>query len=93
MGYYINPRGETKEAWLARYGYPIPGPNFNIASSDAFVCLVDNGAFTAAAIGFSAREVEAFNLPTDQRPKQWFSVNKKKLITVCPDVAQEFASE
>ena len=85
MGYYVNPEHGTKESWLAENGRMIPG----IATPTPghhLVCLVDNGYFTAAAIGYDEREAEAFNSPTDDRPKVWFEVPDDKLLEVCPDV-------
>jgi len=45
------------------------------------VCLVDNGAFTAAAVCYDERELEAFKRD-DGRRKAWFQVHKDDLYTV-----------
>ena len=38
---------------------------------DNLVCVVDNGAFEAAAYCYSEQEFQAFNEPTDYRQKSW----------------------
>jgi len=48
------------------------------------VCLVDNGAFSAAAVAHSQRELEVFNLPSDKRSKVWFYIPKEALLPFCP---------
>lgn len=84
MGYYINPIDKTKEEWLMENG-------LRALSSDKrpegfhFVCLVDNGGFTAAGIAFNDQEKEAFMHP-DNRHKYWFIVADEKLIEVEPSV-------
>lgn len=81
MGYYVNPRDRSKEQWLAENGEPTNGP-CEITEEHLPVVLVDNGPFTAAGVGFDAREIEAFTLPHDRRPKQWFKVPRSALIAV-----------
>lgn len=92
MGFYINPRDMSKEDWLTLYGSPIQS---SIHLTDALfgswkspdgdpmlpVCLVDNGAFTAAAVGIDAAEVNEF-MRSDGRRKRWFFVPINDLITV-----------
>lgn len=81
MGYYINPPGESKESWLEREAVETEGPV--APSAERFpVCLVDNGMFTAAAIGWCDMEMLAFADPEDIRPKRWFSVERRKLPAV-----------
>ena len=36
------------------------------------VCVVDNFMFAAAGYAYSESEFEAFNVESDNRPKQWF---------------------
>jgi len=93
MGYYINPPVGTKEDWLARNGQQV-----NIAvvrempwsdlKDKMFVCLVDNGPFTAAGIAYSDRERKAFLLP-DHRPQKWYMVPRSDLEPWCPREAME----
>ena len=90
MGSYVNPRGMTKEAWLAEWGLEckdappawsqIPIPR-DINDDKAFlpVVLVDNGAFKACAIGYSEGEYAEFMNPADKRPKRVFVVELGKL--------------
>ena len=79
MGYYVNPSTGTKEQWLHENAKPISNAkDFDFNSDSLLVCLVDNGAFTAAGIAYDARERDAFMI-TDGRPKKWFSVEKSKL--------------
>ena len=80
MGYYINPKtGTTKQEWLRRYGDEMPIEDIwrEMAESPTLgipVCLVDNGFFDAAAIGFSKKELQEF-ATDDGRSKQFFIVN------------------
>ena len=94
MGYYINPTdGTTKAEWLIKHGVPMPlGIREHTAVYEGVryyaVCLVDNFEFTAAGIAYDQRELESFNSPTDQRPKEWFYVPMEKLLEFCPELAQ-----
>lgn len=82
MGCYINPKTETKEAFLSREGTPIdaatPGM---ITETHLPVCLVNNGPFNAAAIAFSDHELRAFQ-EEDGRERQWFLVPREELRKV-----------
>lgn len=85
MGSYINPSDCSKEQWLADHGIPVHGNRIpRIGELEGFlpVCLVDNGAFTAAGICFNDRELAAFSQPSDYRPKRWFHVSQELLFTV-----------
>lgn len=73
MGCYINPRDCSKEEFLHEHGELTAGP-CEITATHLPVVIVHNGFFTAAAVGYSPREVEAFTQPTDNRPKLWFKV-------------------
>ena len=87
MGYYINPHGVSKEAWLIENGVHISETEARSVfdeGSDLPVCLVDNGIFTAAAVAYDTREFQAFTLPDDDRPKCWFRVPREKLIEFYP---------
>ena len=81
MGCYINPRGTPKEIWLQQNAEQASGPK-PITETHVPVCLVDNGPFTAAAVAFDARELNAFTQPNDFRPKRWFYVERAKVRTV-----------
>lgn len=81
MGCYINPKDMTKETWLYKFAKPTLGP-MPITESEVPVCLVDNGPFTAAAVAYDPRELEAFLVPSDRRPKVWFTATRESLYTV-----------
>ena len=85
MGLYLEARDKVQ--WLEEHGDE-HGNVYNalkhVTDDEFVVCLVNNGAFYAAAIAYNDGEVEAFNLPTDPRPKRWFIVTKEKLRHVCP---------
>jgi len=75
MGCYIHPPTMDKEDWLNEHGIPfLAAPP--ITETHVPVCLVDNGPFTAAAVGFNRDEVEAFSRE-DGRPKIWFSISRE----------------
>jgi len=74
MGFYINPPTMSKEAFLAANGRRIRRDEAMeiIKAGVSFpVALIDNGAFTAAAIGYSADEVEYFLRDASGRPIEW----------------------
>ena len=84
MGIYINPKEMKKEQWLEENGLPIPEEWVSEITSEQFkkdfwpflpVCLVDNGPFTAAGIGFSFEETRRWFDPKDYRPKKFYIVN------------------
>jgi hypothetical protein len=81
MGYYINPKNGTKEQWLAEHGTPITPAvaKAHVTGDKVVVCLVDNGAFTAAGIGYDDTERNAFAQP-DSRPKLWYLVERGRLV-------------
>ncbi len=75
MGYYVNPRGETKEAFLNRVGTRVERPVYgNVPPDHMLVVLVNNGWMTAAGIAYSEREFEAFTGADDPRPKTFYHV-------------------
>ena len=87
MSYYINPKNQSKEDWLKANAVKehTSTPRWGTApQATMFVCLVDNGPFTAAAIVVNRQEYDAFNAPTDTRPKVWYTVPVAKLSEVCP---------
>lgn len=90
MGYYVNPPTGSKEVWLAENGHQISTEEaqaFWVAPLPGYlpVCLVDNGAFTAAGIGFDLYETECFLRSDDPRPKTWWLVKKEDLLTFLPE--------
>lgn len=84
MGFYVNPPKMSKEVFLEKYGKRITfapvGHDFE-GSDDLPVCWMHNGQFTAVGIAYCESELQAFNRPSDQRPKVWFLVPKKHLGT------------
>jgi hypothetical protein len=85
MGFYINPRTETKEEWLAQNGLRVDEAGYKVPDDCRLVCLVDNSGFTAAGIAFNEGERQAFARP-DGRRKRWFIVSNEKLNAVCPEL-------
>ena len=87
MGYYINPTDCTKEAWLQQNGTEIPPMTAKeLVEADGEqmpVVLVDNGAFTAAGVAYSAGALMAFFGPHDHRPKRVYAVDREKLKPFC----------
>ncbi len=94
MGFYVNPRGETKESFLNREG--IKGPYDlrlswkSVPAGYLPVVLVDNGPFTAAGIAYCESELEAFTDMNDPRPRQIFFVKIEKLLPVTDKDFAEF---
>lgn len=84
MGLYINPPDMTKEDWLlANASAIVPPPKaFDDRPGERYVCHVNNGPFTAAAIAFNQRELKEFTRADDRRPKQWYSVPIERLNTL-----------
>lgn len=83
MGYYINPKQGTKEEWLAANATPISreeAAQFDFASDQLPICLVDNFAFTAAAIAYCPQERDVFLYDRTGRPRRWFSAPKAALV-------------
>lgn len=92
MGLYINPKEERKEAFLNRTAKLIDEPVTITNSEEVIVCLVDNGAFTAAAVCFDSVELKEFTNSRDYRPKKWYSLNKSYLpfVTDLDDLRSYF---
>lgn len=79
MGVYINPtNGMTKEQFLEVYGTritPHDAENFDFTRDDALpVCLIDNGDFSAAGVGYNSEEIAVFCDKADPRPRTYFEV-------------------
>ncbi len=85
MGFYIETgtsRGKA-DILIRQYGaspvWPVwtVWPVFkDIDENKALICVVDNGFFEAAAYCFSEQEFEAFNDPSDPRPRKWLIMDK-----------------
>ena len=97
MGAYINPEKESKESFLDREGVCLDlvigsireGKFFLLddcfveaAKDRLYVCLVDSGTFTAAAILYSSNEVKYVVESMDNRPKSWYIIDRSKLYDV-----------
>ncbi len=94
MGLYINPENQTREQFLIKEGVFIGDKNLPTWEelrkefpNDLPVCLVDNVAFTAAAIIYSKLEMMEFQC-TNSLPKRWFLVPISKLIEQLPQLPQ-----
>jgi len=90
MGVYINPPDCTKEQWLKDHGVLLLlQPKWELIEGTGMlpVALVFNVAFTAAAICYSKREMEAYT-PTkeDLRLRLWFLVKESSLLAVEPSL-------
>lgn len=78
MRLYLNPTAMSKEQWLLTHGVRSTGEelvsSFQKMREEGFVpvVLVDNGAFTAGAIGYSFEETAEFCRPGDSRQKLFF---------------------
>jgi hypothetical protein len=93
MGMYVNPHGQPKEAWLYEHAEEIrddPPAEFFPSSPYAWVCLVQNPAFSAAAVAYNKLELERFSNPADLRPKTWFQVLKEDLLSVIPEFEHQY---
>lgn len=82
MGYYVNPPDQSKESFLRQNGRAVSVSEARESFATGVempVVLMDNGMFTAAGIGFSLAEFDAFTHPSDTRPKTIFLVKKELL--------------
>lgn len=83
MGVYIDPTdGSDKLDWLLENGSPVTLDfvrSFEYSKETLPVCLVDNGPFMAAGVGFNREESSRF-MGNDGRPKRWFLVNKEVML-------------
>jgi len=91
MGYYINPPDRTKEEWLEEFGEEAITPTWPATEGMVPICLIDNGAFTAAGIAYNEAEFNAFMAPDSgmQRPRTWYYVPREKVLEVQP-LVQDF---
>jgi len=84
MGYYVNPTGTTKEAFLVKNGELVDLKSLQfeaIPKGKLPVILVGNGDFNAAGIAYSAAELDAFRGPQDTRLKRAYLVSVADLMT------------
>lgn len=84
MGLYINPQDGTKTEWLEANGVQLNEEIKFPEQGNSIVCLIDNGVFDAAAVAYSERELEHFQID-DGRNKKWYIVPTDKIFEVCPD--------
>jgi hypothetical protein len=93
MGYYIQGDGPHHKAEfiIDKYaGQLMLDPVFlDPAKGFVTVCVVNNGPFEAAAVAYSQEEFDAFNDPTDYRPKVWLKVPTNQAVLACPDVKDQ----
>lgn len=78
MGFYIQtPMNLSKAQYLAdTYSAEILSKIPTWCEDKAIICIVNNGAFEAAAYCYSRAEFEAFSYPTDVRKKCWLYMDK-----------------
>lgn len=82
MGIYINPSGQSKNAWLQENAVEIPGMprDFSAVPSGAvMLCLASNGLFDALAVLYSDGELKEFTRPDDLRPRSYYYAQEAKL--------------
>lgn len=91
MGIYVNPEDRTKEEWLFDNGVLYTEIDWSMVShvepAVLPVVLVNNGGFSAAAVAYSERELEAFKDPDDLRPKLFYLVAVEDLLPVADGLA------
>lgn len=87
MGRYLNPNTMSKEEWLIKFAKPLhttlsesPKDIFDRVQAEGRlpVVWVDNGALSAAALGWCPEELEAFLTPGDPRGKILFTVTEEQ---------------
>lgn len=83
MGYYIQGPRYGKGAYLeaehgARACTEAEARAALIRGDVAPICVVLNGPFEAAALAYNEEEFECFVAPHDQRPKQWYVMDRAK---------------
>ena len=88
MGFYFNPMGQDKERFLNTTYTPVHAPDYSDVPADHYaVCLVNNGAFHAAAIAFSSDEFNVFAAET-RRPTAWYYVPRADMIAADPSLTK-----
>lgn len=83
MGLYVNPKNETKEAFLNRVGKKVD--NFKefkweeCPKDHLPVVLVQNPMFSAAGVAYCPKELDAFRDPNDIRHRELFLVPMQEI--------------
>lgn len=87
MGYYVNAPNQDKKDFLDQHcawSQAVPPCHHDFrhhgSQSERFycwVCLVDNGHFTAAAVIHNISELKEFANEYDPRPKHWYLISKE----------------
>jgi len=86
MGFYIQGPTKNKAAFIiVNYGGKIIAPpeKFSDIPKDVgLICVVDNGAFEAAAFVYDEKEFEAFGSSSDSdfRPRTWMTMKREDAI-------------
>ncbi len=85
MAMYINPKHESKEAFLKREGKVVPSTMncADVPEGKTLVVYVNNGPWTAAAVIEHQRDLETgFRNPEDRRPQILYLVSTDALAEV-----------
>lgn len=88
MGFYLNQQEESKpigahgkaQALKTHYGavfVPSSTKFTDIPDNKAFVVVVDNGLFEAAALAYNEAEFDEFTDASDTRPRQYLLMDKE----------------
>jgi hypothetical protein len=83
MGYYLEPQDvlpnrPSNAHFLETHAKRVGGAIWPTDERDALICLMDNGAWLAAGVCYSQREMEAFNDPNDVRKRTWYWLSKER---------------
>lgn len=55
-----------------------------IPDDKVLLCVVQNGSFDAIAVAYNNDEADAFDDPSDGRPKTWMLLDKHIARELCP---------
>ena len=83
MGLYINPSNCSKEQWLRENARQVERQDAKVTDEEVPVILVRNPTFSAAAVCYDQRELNAFSAPGDRRPATWYMAARGKVREVC----------
>lgn len=87
MGYYINPKDQTKEAFLLEQGHPVSEAalaRYTFDEDTLPVCWVQNPGMTAAGIAYNQEELNRFLMGVGNRKFQWYLVPRSALAPYLP---------